>query len=163
VSPVSRAPIVDLAAAVRHVERFRSSGKIVVLANGAFDPFHVGHLRYLEGARQEGDLLMVAINSDTSVRRLKGEGRPVMPAAERAELVSGLRAVDLVMIFDADTVADLLLRLRPDVHAKGTDYTPQTVPEKDVVASYGGRVVITGDPKDHDSSALIQRIRRQGS
>jgi rfaE bifunctional protein nucleotidyltransferase chain/domain len=155
-----QAPVVDLADARSRVVRLRREGKIIVLANGAFDPFHVGHLRYLEGARAEGDFLVVAVNSDASVRRLKGEGRPVIPVAERAEILAGMRAVDLVTVFEDDTVADVLLRLRPDVHAKGTDYTAETVPERDVVASYGGRVAITGDPKGHDSSEMIRRIRR---
>ena len=155
-----QAPVVALAEARSRVARLQRAGKIIVLANGAFDPLHVGHLRYLEGARAEGDFLVVAVNSDASVRRLKGEGRPVIPAAERAEILAGMRAVDLVTVFEEDTVADVLLRLRPDVHAKGTDYTPETVPERDVVASYGGRVAITGDPKGHDSSEMIRRIRR---
>ena len=151
--------VVSLDEAVARVAAARRRGAVIVLANGAFDPLHVGHLRYLEGARRAGDRLVVAVNSDASVRRLKGEGRPIVPAAERAEIVAGLRSVDLVVLFDADTVAEVIDRLRPEVHAKGTDYTPDTVPERAAVASYGGRTVITGDPKDHSSTALLQRLR----
>ncbi len=154
------APVVDESGCEEPVAAARKAGaRTVVLANGAFDPLHVGHLRYLLGAREEGDFLVVAVNSDASVRRLKGPGRPVVPEAERAELVAALRPVDLVVVFGADTVAGLLTRLRPEVHAKGTDYTAETVPEREVVASYGGRTVITGDPKSHDSSAFIRRLR----
>jgi len=114
---------------------------------------------YLEGAKAEADVLVVGVNGDASVRRLKGEGRPVMPAPERALLVAALRAVDHVVVFEEDDVGRLLLALRPDVHCKGTDYTPETVPERDVVRSYGGRVAIVGDPKDHDTRELLARIR----
>ena len=152
--------VVDLAAAEQRVHQIRQSGGTVVLANGAFDLLHVGHLRYLENARAEGDLLVVGVNSDASVSRLKGNGRPLLPVSERAELVAGLRAVDLVVIFEGDDVGELLARLRPEVHAKGTDYTVETVPERELVAAYGGRVCICGDPKDHASTTLIQRIQR---
>ena len=137
----------------------RRDGKTVALANGCFDVLHVGHVRYLEGARAEADVLVVGVNDDASVRRLKGEGRPVMPAEDRALLVAALRAVDHVVVFGEDDVRHLLLTLRPDVHCKGTDYTADTVPEKDTVRSYGGRVAIVGDPKGHDTRQLLARIR----
>ena len=137
----------------------RSAGLSVALANGCFDILHVGHVRYLEGAKAEADVLVVGVNGDASVRRLKGEGRPLMPAGERALLVAALRAVDHVVVFEEDDVSALLLALRPDVHCKGTDYTPETVPEREVVRSYGGRVAIVGDAKRHDTRALVARIR----
>lgn len=137
----------------------RARGKTVALANGCFDVLHVGHVRYLEGARAEADVLVVGVNGDGSVRRLKGEGRPLVPAADRALVVAALRAVDHVVVFEEDDVSALIRALRPDVHCKGTDYTPQTVPEREVVRSYGGRVAIVGDPKRHDTSALLARIR----
>jgi rfaE bifunctional protein nucleotidyltransferase chain/domain len=137
----------------------RATGRRVALANGCFDLLHVGHVRYLDGARKEADVLVVAVNSDASVRRLKGDGRPLMPAADRALMVAALRSVDHVLVFDEDDVGKVLLALRPDVHCKGTDYTPETVPEKDVVRSYGGRVAIVGDPKDHDTRRILERIR----
>jgi D-glycero-beta-D-manno-heptose 1-phosphate adenylyltransferase len=143
----------------RRVEEARAAGKSVALANGCFDVLHVGHVRYLLGARGEADVLVVGINGDASVARLKGEGRPLMPAADRAVVVGALRSVDHVVVFEEDDVSRLLLELRPDVHCKGTDYTPETVPERDVVRSYGGRVAIVGDPKDHDTRRLIARIR----
>jgi rfaE bifunctional protein nucleotidyltransferase chain/domain len=141
------------------VEEARRSGKTVALANGCFDVLHVGHVRYLDGAKAEADLLVVGVNGDDSVRRLKGAGRPVLPAPDRALLVAGIRAVDRVVVFEDDDVGRLLLALRPDVHCKGTDYTPDTVPEREVVRSYGGRVAIVGDPKDHDTSRLLDRLR----
>ena len=137
----------------------RREGRTVALANGCFDVLHVGHVRYLEGAKAEADVLVVGVNGDASVRRLKGEGRPVMPAEDRALLVGALRAVDHVVVFEDDDVTRLLLELKPDVHCKGTDYTPETVPERDVVRAYGGRVAIVGDPKQHDTRALLARIR----
>ena len=143
----------------RGVEAARREGRTVALANGCFDVLHVGHVRYLEGARAEADVLVVGVNGDDSVRRLKGEGRPVMPAADRALLVAALRAVDHVVVFEEDDVRRLLLELRPDVHCKGTDYTTESVPESDVVRSYGCRVAIVGDPKDHDTRKLLARIR----
>jgi D-glycero-beta-D-manno-heptose 1-phosphate adenylyltransferase len=142
------------------VEAARAAGRRVAFANGCFDVLHVGHVRYLAGARAEGDVLVVGINGDASVRRLKGPDRPVMPEADRALLVAALRAVDHVVVFYEDDVKTLLLRLKPDVHCKGTDYTPDTVPERDVVRSYGGRVAIVGDPKDHDTRVLLERLRR---
>ncbi len=143
----------------KRVEQARAEGRTVALANGGFDVLHVGHVRYLEGARAEADVLVVGVNGDDSVRRLKGEGRPVLPAEDRALLVAALRAVDHVVVFAEDDVSRLLLALRPEVHCKGTDYTPVTVPERDVVRSYGGRVAIVGDPKRHDTRVLLQRVR----
>jgi len=137
----------------------RRRGRTVALANGCFDLLHVGHVRYLEAARTEADVLVVGVNADDSVRRLKGPGRPVLPEQERALLVAALRCVDHVVVFAEDDVGALLLALRPDVHCKGTDYTVDTVPEREVVRSYGGRVAIVGDPKDHDTRRLMQRIR----
>jgi rfaE bifunctional protein nucleotidyltransferase chain/domain len=145
----------------RRCEDARAAGRTVALANGCFDLLHVGHVRYLQGARGEADVLVVGVNGDGSVARLKGPGRPLMPAADRAVLVAAVRAVDHVVIFEEDDVRELLLALRPDVHCKGTDYTPETVPERDVVRSYGGRVAIVGDPKRHDTRVLIEKLRGQ--
>jgi len=142
------------------VEAARREGRTVALANGCFDLLHVGHVRYLEGAKAEADVLVVGVNGDDSVRRLKGEGRPILPAADRALLVAAFRAVDHVVVFEDDDVGRLLLALRPDVHCKGTDYTPETVPEREVVRAYGGRVAIVGDPKDHSTRDLLSRIRK---
>ena len=136
----------------------RAEGRSVALANGVFDLLHVGHIRYLEGAKAEADRLIVAINDDASVRILKGEGRPIMNQADRAELVAALRCVDYVVIFSGRTVAEVLLRLKPDVHCKGTDYTVESVPERPVVQSYGGRTAIVGDPKDHSTRDLLSRL-----
>jgi rfaE bifunctional protein nucleotidyltransferase chain/domain len=151
--------IAPLGEVAERVSAARRAGKTIALANGCFDVLHVGHVRYLEGARAEADLLVVGVNGDASVRRLKGEGRPVLPAADRALLVAALRAVDEVVIFEEDDVGNLLRTLRPDVHCKGTDYTVDSVPEREVVRSYGGRVAIVGDPKGHDTSRLLARIR----
>ena len=136
----------------------RRESKSVALANGCFDLLHVGHTRYLQAARAEADLLIVGINGDASVKKLKGENRPLQTEDDRALLVGALHAVDWVVIFKEETVEQLLLALKPDVHCKGTDYTPETVPEREVVRGYGGRVAIVGDPKDHDSSALLARL-----
>jgi len=144
---------------VARVQEARAAGRSVALANGCFDILHVGHLRYLEGARAEADVLVAGVNGDASVRRLKGEGRPILDARERALLVAALRAVDHVVVFEEDDVTRLLLALKPDVHCKGTDYTPESVPERDVVRSYGGRVAIVGDAKRHATRELLQRIR----
>lgn len=143
----------------RLCEQARERGRTVVLCNGVFDLLHVGHLRYLEGARRLADLVVVAINSDASVRENRGPGRPIVPEAERAELVAGLWCVDVVTVFDDPDVRGLLRTLRPNVHAKGSDYTPDTVPERDVAAELGARVVITGDPKLHAATDLIARVR----
>ena len=140
------------------VAEARQRGARIVLANGCFDVLHVGHVRYLAGARELGDILIVGINSDEQVALQKGAGRPVLPATERAEIVASLESVDYVTIFDEPTVEQLLLAFKPDVHAKGTDYTAETVPERDVVRSYGGEVAIVGDPKDHSTSAIIARL-----
>jgi len=153
------AKIAPLALVRERVEAARREGRTVALANGCFDVLHVGHARYLEGAAAEADVLVVGLNADASVRRLKGEGRPVLPAEDRARLVAALRVVDHVVVFEEDDVRALLLALRPDVHCKGTDYTADTVPERDTVRSYGGRVAIVGDPKDHDTRKLLARIR----
>jgi len=136
----------------------RRGGARVVFANGCFDLLHVGHVRYLEAARGLGDLLVVGVNSDEQVRLLKGEGRPFVPARERAEVIASLRAVDYVTVFHEPTVTELLLALRPDIHAKGTDYTEESVPERDVVRSFGGRVQIVGDPKDHSSTEMFGKV-----
>jgi len=136
----------------------RRGGARVVFANGCFDLLHVGHVRYLEAARGLGDLLVVGVNGDEQVRRLKGEGRPHVPERERAETIAALRAVDYVTVFHEPTVTELLLALRPDIHAKGTDYTEETVPERDVVRSFGGRVQIVGDPKDHSSTDMLRKV-----
>jgi rfaE bifunctional protein nucleotidyltransferase chain/domain len=136
----------------------RAAGRSIALANGVFDLLHVGHIRYLEGAKAEADRLIVAVNDDASVRALKGEGRPVMGQADRAELIAALRAVDYVLVFSGRTVTDVLLRYKPDVHCKGTDYTVETVPERPIVQSYGGRTAIVGDPKDHSTRDLVSRL-----
>jgi rfaE bifunctional protein nucleotidyltransferase chain/domain len=145
----------------RLAERLRAEGRRIVLANGCFDLLHVGHVRYLDAARRLGDVLFVGVNGDAAVARLKGPGRPLMPAAERVELLSALRAVDHVVVFDDDTADALIAAIRPDVHAKGTDYTPDSVPERETVRAYGGRVAIVGDPKDHATRDVIGRISRR--
>lgn len=153
--------IVDRSKLQQAIDTAKKDGRRIVLANGCFDVLHVGHVRYLEAARALGDLLVVAINCDQQARQLKGEGRPLLPQDQRAEIVAAVEAVDFVTIFDEPTVAELLLAIKPDVHAKGTDYTEDTVPEGDVVRSYGGRVAIAGDPKDHSSSGLIEKVGKQ--
>ena len=145
---------------IGRIQRARQAGARVILANGCFDILHAGHVRYLAGAKALGDLLVVGVNSDRQVLLLKGPGRPLMPAAERAEIIASLETVDLVTIFDGPTVEILLLALKPDVHAKGTDYTEESVPEREVVRSYGGRVAIVGDPKNHSTSEMIGRLSR---
>ncbi len=152
------APLVGIEEAVRRAGDWRAKGKRVVLANGCFDLLHVGHVRYLEAARALGDALIVGLNSDASVGRLKGPGRPLMAAGERAEILGALAAVDLVVVFEEDSAEALIARLRPDVHAKGTDYTEETVPERDAVRAAGGRVAIAGDPKSHATRDLIATI-----
>jgi D-glycero-beta-D-manno-heptose 1-phosphate adenylyltransferase len=143
---------------VARVAIARKHGARIVLANGCFDILHVGHVRYLEGAKALGNVLVVGVNSDEQVRVQKGEGRPFVPERERAEIIAAIRAVDFVTIFTEPTVEQLLLSIRPDIHAKGTDYTADTVPERDVVRSYGGRVAIVGDPKDHSSTEMIKEL-----
>lgn len=140
----------------RGVENWRAQGEKITLANGCFDLLHVGHVRYLHAAKQLGGRLIVAINSDESVRQLKGEGRPLMPAEERAEILAALSDVDAVVIFPEPDVRALIRDIRPDIQAKGTDYMAETVPERDVVAEYGGRVEIVGDPKDHSATEIIR-------
>ena len=156
--PEPVAKLVDRSQARALARQDRAAGKIVVVANGAFDLLHVGHVRYLSAARDLGDVLFVAVNSDASVRGLKGPSRPVIPERERIEILAGLSAVDWLVTFDEPTVAEVLRELRPHVHAKGTDYTPDTVPERAVVAEWGGRTEICGDPKDHATTDLISRI-----
>jgi rfaE bifunctional protein nucleotidyltransferase chain/domain len=139
------------------VQQWRSAGDKIILTNGCFDLLHVGHVRYLRAAKQLGGRLIVAVNSDASTRAIKGEGRPRVPGDERAELLAALSDVDAVTIFDAPDVTELVRLLRPDIHAKGTDYTAESVPERDVVLACGGRVAIVGDPKDHSTTDLLRR------
>jgi D-glycero-beta-D-manno-heptose 1-phosphate adenylyltransferase len=140
----------------RRVDQWRRAGERITLANGNFDLLHVGHVRYLRGAKALGGRLVVAINSDESVRALKGEGRPIMPAEERAEIVAALADVDVVIIFPELDVRAIIREIRPDIQAKGTDYTADSVPERDAVTEYGGRVEIVGDPKDHSTTEIIR-------
>jgi rfaE bifunctional protein nucleotidyltransferase chain/domain len=148
--------ILDRDALRRQVQRWRQAGQYITLANGCFDLLHVGHVRYLHAAKELGGRLIVAINSDDSVRSLKGEGRPLMPAEERAEILAALADVDAVVIFPERDVRAIISEIRPDVQAKGTDYTADSVPEADAVREYGGRVAIVGDPKDHSASEIIR-------
>ena len=140
------------------VQDDRREGRTIAFANGCFDLVHVGHVRYLQAAAAEADRLIVAVNDDEMAGR-KGAGRPILPASDRAEIVAAIRGVDYVVVFDEPTVAPLLTLLKPDVHCKGTDYTPETVPERETVAAYGGRIAIVGDPKDHSTRDLLARIR----
>jgi rfaE bifunctional protein nucleotidyltransferase chain/domain len=152
--------VLTLDAVRERIRDLKARGKRVAFANGHFDLIHVGHLRYLQAARAEGDALVVAINDDDSVARLKGPGRPVVPAAERAELLAALAPVDFVVVFQGDSPAPLLAELQPDVHCKGTDYgSPERVPEHAVVRAYGGRTALVGDPKDHATSDLISKVK----
>jgi rfaE bifunctional protein nucleotidyltransferase chain/domain len=144
----------------RGLESHRAAGKTVALANGVFDLLHVGHVRYLEGARAFADVLVVAVNSDASTRSYKGPDRPVIPEAERAELVAALACTDYVLVFDEPDVRAVIRALRPDVQVKGTDYTPETIPERAEVESYGGRVAVAGDPKDHSTTEIARRLKR---
>ena len=157
---MSFAPILSIVEIVNRVSPARDTGATVVLANGCFDLFHVGHVRYLAGAKGLGDLLVVGVNSDRQTRLLKGAGRPYIPEDERAEIVAALRCVDFVTIFDDPTVEDLIRTLRPDFHAKGTDYTADSVPEREIVRECGGKVAIVGDAKDHSTTGLIELIGR---
>ncbi len=150
--------VLSRAELLTRVAEARRDGRTIAFANGCFDLLHVGHIRYLNAAAQEADILIVAINDDQSVRSLKGKGRPILNEADRAELVAALRCVDIVTIFPEPTVGPLLEAIRPDVHCKGTDYTLETVPERDVVRAYGGRIAIVGDPKDHSTRDLLARI-----
>jgi D-glycero-beta-D-manno-heptose 1-phosphate adenylyltransferase len=155
----SCAPILDREELVEAVQNARTGGARIVLANGCFDLLHVGHVRYIAGARALGDVLVVGVNSDAEARRLKGPGRPFVPDIERAELIAALRDVDLVTIFNEPTVEQLIRAIRPDVHAKGTDYTEDSVPERAIINEVGGRVAIVGDPKDHSSTEMIEAVR----
>jgi rfaE bifunctional protein nucleotidyltransferase chain/domain len=150
---VSEAELLQIAAAER------AAGRTMAFANGCFDVLHVGHIRYLAGAASEADRLIVAVNNDASVRGLKGEGRPLMDEAARAEMVAALRDVDYVVLFGDRSVDRLLQEIQPDVHCKGTDYTVETVPERDTVIAYGGRIAIVGDPKDHSTRDLVAKLR----
>lgn len=157
----TRAKIGTLPEVSERLESARAAGRKIVLANGCFDVLHVGHVRYLQGARAEGDLLVVGVNSDASAQRLKGPGRPFLDEQARAQLVAALACVDFVVIFSEPTVENLLTQLRPHVHAKGTDYTAETVPEREISARHGIRVAIVGDPKNHSTTALIAEVRSQ--
>ena len=150
-----------LAEVVEQRERWRAEGKTVALANGVFDLIHVGHVRYLEGAKALADCLVVAVNSDASTRAYKGPGRPHIPEGERAELVAALACTDRVIVFDEPNVRNIIRALKPDVHVKGTDYTPDTIPEGDEVRAYGGRVAVAGDPKNHSTTELAQRLQAE--
>jgi D-glycero-beta-D-manno-heptose 1-phosphate adenylyltransferase len=145
------------------VEKWRSRGEKVILANGCFDLLHVGHVRYLRAAKQLGGRLVVAVNSDASVRRLKGEGRPLMPAQERAEILASIADVDAIVVFPETDVRALVREIRPDIQAKGTDYTSENVPERDTVIECGGRVEIVGDPKDHSATEIIRKMEQKRS
>jgi len=158
----STTKIVSRAELQAKVAEWRRDGEQIVLANGCFDLLHVGHVRYLGGAKALGGKLIVAINSDASVRQVKGDGRPLMPADERAEIVAALANVDAVIIFDEPDVRALIREIHPEIQAKGTDYTRDTVPERDEVRSYGGRVEIVGDPKDHSTSEFLGQLRTSG-
>lgn len=155
------APILSLADIAETVSLARTTGSTIVLANGCFDLFHVGHARYLAGAKEVGDILVVGINADRQARILKGDGRPFIPEKERAELVASLKCVDFVTIFDEPTVETLIRTLKPDFHAKGTDYTVDNVPEREIVREYGGKVAIVGDPKDHSTTELLARMKEE--
>jgi len=155
------APILTELELVETLAEERKRGKQIAFANGVFDVLHVGHVRYLQDAARVADVLVVAVNGDSSVRAIKGEGRPVMPERERAEIVSAIRGVSYVTIFSESSPARLLQTLRPDFQCKGTDYTADTVPEAEVVKAYGGKVVIVGDPKDHSTTEMLDRLRRQ--
>jgi rfaE bifunctional protein nucleotidyltransferase chain/domain len=143
----------------RTVEAWRAQGLKIALANGVFDLLHVGHVRYLEAAKKLADRLVVAVNSDASTRAYKGPNRPVIPEGERAELLRALRCTDLVLIFEETDVRAVIRALKPDIHVKGTDYTPESIPERAEVEAYGGRVAVAGDPKDHSTTELISRSR----
>ena len=146
-----------LEALVAELAPLRRAGSRIALANGVFDLLHVGHLRYLEGAKALGDILVVAVNSDASTRAYKGPGRPVIPCSERVELLCGLSCTDFVVTFEAADVRPIIRTLKPDIHVKGTDYTPESIPERDEVLAYGGRVAVAGDPKNHSTSALLKK------
>ena len=158
---MGRETIQSLPLIVKSAGEARAAGRTIALANGLFDLLHIGHVRYLEAAAREADILVVGINSDSSARALKGPGRPILPQAERAEIVAALECVDWVFVFDEPNVEAALSTLRPDVHCKGTDYTRESVPERETVLAYGGRIAIVGDPKDHATRDLIREIARR--
>ncbi|MFA5864977.1 MAG: adenylyltransferase/cytidyltransferase family protein [Phycisphaerae bacterium] len=158
ISPSELKIVQDHQQLLKLVQSLRQAGKRIVFANGCFDLLHVGHIRYLQGAAREGDVLVVALNSDRAIEQLKGKGRPLMPLPERMEIISGFECVDLVTSFDANKCEELILLLKPDVHAKGTDYTYENVPERETVLGYGGKIAIVGDPKDHSSSEMIKSL-----
>jgi rfaE bifunctional protein nucleotidyltransferase chain/domain len=159
---MTNAPILDERALADALERERAFGRSIAFANGCFDVLHVGHIRYLQDAARQADVLVVGVNSDESVRQLKGEGRPVMAEDERAELIAAIRGVSYVTVFHEKSPGRLLGELKPDFHCKGTDYTPDSVPEAAIVNAYGGKVVITGDPKDHSTTEMLRRMRDEG-
>jgi rfaE bifunctional protein nucleotidyltransferase chain/domain len=156
------APILNEDDLVDALARERSAGRSIAFANGCFDVLHVGHIRYLQDASRVADVLVVGVNGDASVSELKGPGRPVMPEAERAEIISAVRGVAYVTVFHERSPARLLGTLRPDFQCKGTDYTPESVPEGEIVRGYGGQVVIVGDPKDHSTTALLEKMKDSG-
>ena len=155
------APVLNERDLADAIARERAAGRTIAFANGCFDVLHVGHIRYLQGAAHEADVLVVGINGDESVCELKGAGRPLMNEAERAEIIAAIRGVSYVTIFSERSPGRLIGDLKPDVHCKGTDYTPDSVPEADIVRSYGGRIAIVGDPKDHSTTELLERLRQQ--
>jgi len=161
---LNRTKIFDRGSLKRKVTEWRAAGEKIIVTNGCFDLLHVGHVRYLHAAKQLGGKLVLAINSDESVRRLKGEGRPIMPAEERAELLAALADVDAIVIFSEPDVRALIREIRPDIHAKGTDYTAESLPERDTVIECGGRVEIVGDPKNHSATDIIRsRLEKRSS
>ena len=155
------APVLNERDLADAIARERAAGRTIAFANGCFDMLHVGHIRYLQGAAHEADVLVVGINGDESVCELKGAGRPLMNEAERAEIIAAIRGVSYVTIFSERSPGRLIGDLKPDVHCKGTDYTPDSVPEADIVRSYGGRIAIVGDPKDHSTTELLEKLRQQ--
>ena len=155
------APVLNERDLADAIARERAAGRTIAFANGCFDVLHVGHIRYLQGAAHEADVLVVGVNGDESVCELKGAGRPVMNEAERAEIIAAIRGVSYVTIFSERSPGRLIGDLKPDVHCKGTDYTPDSVPEADIVRSYGGRIAIVGDPKDHSTTELLEKLRQQ--
>lgn len=155
------APVLNERDLADAIARERAAGRTIAFANGCFDVLHVGHIRYLQGAANEADVLVVGINGDESVCELKGAGRPLMNEAERAEIIAAIRGVSYVTIFSERSPRRLIGDLKPDVHCKGTDYTPDSVPEADIVRSYGGRIAIVGDPKDHSTTELLEKLRQQ--
>ena len=155
------APVLNERDLADAIARERAAGRTIAFANGCFDVLHVGHIRYLQAAANEADVLVVGINGDESVCELKGTGRPLMNEAERAEIIAAIRGVSYVTIFSERSPGRLIGDLKPDVHCKGTDYTPDSVPEADIVRSYGGRIAIVGDPKDHSTTELLEKLRQQ--